>query len=227
MVEEGVISLSLRSLTLVFSSIVTVTLLCILVASCNDGTGQYVCTLQDWPMISDVINQEMYTRIFILETVIFMFSVQQANVRAYYKQLYGKIDESRNSCIMNWGIVAMVALPLIGIFDESRWTTVHGIMAGIFFGCFMIYSRQLSVALNEVKDQFDENTQKAIGTMYTHVTGIIVTTLLFGASMAYKGHGGITAIFEWIAVLYYLNFFQLASNANPYYDSVHEFTKQE
>lgn len=205
--EEGVISLSLRSLTLVFSSAVTATLLLILVASCNDGTGKYVCTLQDWPMISDVINQEMYTRIFILLTVIFMFSVQQANVRAYYKQLYGKIDDSRNSSIMTWGIVAMLALPLIGIFDEDRWTSVHGICAGIFFGCFMIYGRQLSVALNEVKSQFDENTQKAIDTMYTHVTGIIVTTVLFGVSFAYKGHGGITAIFEWVAVLYYLNFF--------------------
>ena len=77
-------------------------------------------------MISDVINQEMYTRIFILLTCVFMFSVQQANIRAYYKQLYGKIDDSRNGNIMIWGIVSMCALPLIGMFDESLWTQLHG-----------------------------------------------------------------------------------------------------
>jgi|NOAtaT_7_FD_contig_41_811955_length_827_multi_1_in_0_out_0_1 hypothetical membrane protein len=174
-------------------------------------------------MISDVINQEMYTRIFILLTCVFMFSVQQANIRAYYKQLYGKIDDSRNGNIMIWGIVSMCALPLIGMFDESLWTQLHGYLAGIFFGCFMIYSRQLSVAMTEVKGQFDEQTQKAIDTMCAHVTGIIVFTVLFATSMAIKGHGGISAILEWITVLYYLNFFQLASNANPLFDSVHEF----
>jgi hypothetical membrane protein len=168
----------------------------------------------------------MYTRIFILLTCIFMFGVQQANLRAYYKQLYGKIDDSRNSRIMIWGTIAMLALPIIGIFDES-WTSVHGICAGIFFGCFMIYGRQLSVALNEVKGQFDENTQNAIDVMYTHATGLILTTVIFGVSIAYRGSGGITAIFEWICFLYYLNFFQLTSNANPYFDSVHEFSKQD
>jgi hypothetical protein len=63
--------------------------------------------------------------------------------------------------------------------------------------------------------------------MNTHVTGLILTTVVFAAFIAYKGSGGITAIFEWICFLYYLNFFQLASNANPYFDSVHEFTKQD
>ena len=48
----------------------------------------------------------------------------------------------------------MLALPILEIFDET-WTSVHGICAGIFFGCFMIYSRQLSVALDEVKGHFD------------------------------------------------------------------------
>jgi hypothetical protein len=128
-------------LTIFGSALVTVTLLLILVASCNDGTGQYVCTFEQWPMISDVINQEMYTRVFILITAMFMFSVQQVNVRAFYLELHGKIDDSRNFNIMLFGIISLLALPLIGIFDESRWTSVHGFCAGIFFGCFMIYGR--------------------------------------------------------------------------------------
>ncbi len=63
--------------------------------------------------------------------------------------------------------------------------------------------------------------------MNTHVTGLILTTVVFAVSIAYKGSGGITAVFEWICFLYYLNFFQIASNENPYFDSVHEFTKQD
>ena len=74
--EDGVISISLRNLTISCSLLITVTLLLILYASCNDGTGRYVCTLEKWPMISDVINQEMYNRTFILLTAIFMFGVQ-------------------------------------------------------------------------------------------------------------------------------------------------------
>jgi hypothetical protein len=74
--EDGVISVSLRNLTITCSLVISVTLLLILYFSCNDGTGRYVCTFEKWPMISDVINQEMYNRIFILLTAIFMFGVQ-------------------------------------------------------------------------------------------------------------------------------------------------------
>jgi len=41
-------------------------------------------------------------------------------------------------------------------------------------------------------------------------------------SLALKGSGGITAILEWATVFYFVNFFSIASFANPYYDSVHE-----
>ena len=39
--EDGVISVSLRNLTITCSAVITVTLLLILYASCNDGTGNY------------------------------------------------------------------------------------------------------------------------------------------------------------------------------------------
>jgi hypothetical protein len=54
-VQDGVISLSLRTMTIFFSVLITLTLIAILIASCNDGTGKYQCTLAEWPMISDVI----------------------------------------------------------------------------------------------------------------------------------------------------------------------------
>jgi hypothetical protein len=92
--EDGAISVSLRNLTIVSGLAITVALLAILYFSCNDGTGRYECTYERFPMISDVINQEMYNRIFILLTAIFMFGVQQVNIRAYFKKLYGIIPNS-------------------------------------------------------------------------------------------------------------------------------------
>jgi hypothetical protein len=97
----------------------------------------------------------MYNRTFILMTAVFMFGVQQVNLRAYYKQLYGKISNGRNDTIFYIGILSMVGLPMVGIFDEKMWVTLHYINAGLFFGGFMIYSRMLSIAMNEVKSQFD------------------------------------------------------------------------
>jgi hypothetical protein len=220
--QDGVISFSLKNMTILFGLGITVTLVAILYASCNDGTGQYVCTWQEWPMISDVICQEMYNRTFILLTAVFMFGVQQSNQRAFYKQLYGKISNGRNDTMLIIGLFSTLALPMIGIFDEKMWKTLHGVSAGIFFGCFMIYSRLMGNALYEVRAQFPAEEQSAIKSIYNNITGLMLTTLAFAISLALYGSGGVTAILEWATVFYFVNFFGIASFANPYYDSVHE-----
>lgn len=209
-------------MTIVCALSITVALLLILYFSCNDGTGRYVCTYAKWPMISDVINQEMYNRTFILLTAVFMYGVQQTNLRAFYKMLYGKIDNSRNDTMMYWGIASMVALPMVGIFDEHNYGTFHGISAGVFFIGFMIYARMLAISLDKVKDQFDPATQASIASMYSNVTGLMVTTLAFFVGLIAHGSGGITAILEWATTFYFVNFFSIASFANPFYDSVHQ-----
>jgi hypothetical protein len=73
--EEGIISVSLKNFTIFFALAISVALIAMLIASCNDGTGDYKCTFEDWPMVSDVICQEMYNRTFILLTAVFMFGV--------------------------------------------------------------------------------------------------------------------------------------------------------
>lgn len=124
--------------------------------------------------------------------------------------------------MMYIGIVSMVGLPMVGMFDEKKWGTLHVISAGMFFGGFMIYARLLSIAMNEVKDQFDQPTQAAIKSMYSKVTRLILTTLAFVVSVCIHGSGGITAILEWITAICFVNFFSIASYANPFYDSVHQ-----
>ena len=64
--------------------------------------------------------------------------------------------------------------------------------------------------------------------MNSNVTGLILTTLSFVVSLVLTGSGGITAILEWATALYFVNFFSIASYANPFYDSVHQpHTKEE
>jgi len=173
-------------------------------------------------MISDVINQEMYNRTFILLTAIFMFGVQQVNIRAFYKVLYGKVSNGRIDTMMWFGIISMIGLPLVGIFDESMWKTLHGISAGMFFIGFMIYARMLACAMYETRAQFDQATQASIASMYSNVTNLILVTCGFFLSLILRGSGGITAILEWGTALYFVNFFSIASFANPFYDSIHQ-----
>ena len=63
-------------MTITSALAISVTLLVMLYLSCNDGTGEYECTYERFPMISDVIAQEMYDRTFLLLTAVFMYGVQ-------------------------------------------------------------------------------------------------------------------------------------------------------
>lgn len=72
-IDDGVISLSLKTMTIVYGLAISITLLAELIVTCTDGT--FTCTLDEFPMVSTVIALEMYDRIFILLTAIFMFGV--------------------------------------------------------------------------------------------------------------------------------------------------------
>ena len=116
-------------------------------------------------MVSDVIVQEMYNRIFILLTAIMMFGVQQVNIRAFYKKLYGIVSNQRNDTMFYLGLAYAGATPMIGIFDENMWPQYHGVMAGIVFVCFMIYATMLASSLFANKDKFPAEEQGSIQRM--------------------------------------------------------------
>ena len=50
----------------------------------------------------------------------------------------------------------------------------------------------------------------------------MMTTIAFFLSLAIFHSGGITAILEWATVFYFINFFGIASFANPFYNAVHQ-----
>lgn len=220
-IQDGVISFSLKALTLVFCIAISGSLLAMLYQSCSAGT--FECDLTKFPMVSDVIAQEMYNRTFILLTATLMFGVQQGNLRAFYKKLYGIISNCFNDFLLVLGILSMFALPLIGIFDEHMWPKYHGASAVVFFSCFGFYSFFLGRCLYQNKDKFPASEQDSINKLYK-CTWILLGLLLgFGLSIAIYGNSSVsTPLLEWAVVLYYVNFFALISNDNDFYDSIHQ-----
>ena len=61
--------------------------------------------------------------------------------------MYGIISTSSNDTMLILGLVACVSLPLIGLFDEVNFGTMHGICAVVFFGSALIYEIWLTTEL--------------------------------------------------------------------------------
>ena len=162
--DQGVISFSLKRTTILLSSVFSLTLLVQLLQSCLAGT--FECSIHDFPMISTVIRQEMYDRIFILETSIFMFAVQTANLRAFYKKLHGVIGARENDAMVYCGLVSCVALVLIGIFDEKMWSPQHNVIAMTFFLSFAAYAISLGRALYANRGSYPASEGKHIDKLY-------------------------------------------------------------
>ena len=138
LIQDGVISISLRNLTLYGCIIITGSLLGMLYMSCSNN---YVsCSVDRLPMISDVIFLPLYDRIFCIETIFFTLFVHQANIRAFYKKLYGIADPCTLDLLTLLGVLSCFALPLIGLFDEHQFKSLHMVFAITFFGCTGIFA---------------------------------------------------------------------------------------
>lgn len=58
--------------------------------------------------------------------------------------------------------------------------------------------------------------------MMTNTWGLIITIIALVSSYVVYQVKVPTPFLEWFTVLYYVNFFSIASYANEFYDSVHE-----
>ncbi|CDW78258.1 UNKNOWN [Stylonychia lemnae] len=219
-IDDGVISLSLKDLTLILSFGISITLILMCVVACSEK--EFVCTSKDFPMVSDVIALPMYDRTFIILTAIMMFGVQQVNIRAFYKKLYGIVSDQYNDFLIILGGLSCIALPLIGVFDEHQWGPVHGTCAFIFFGGFGFYCILLGRALYQNKDKFPASQQRSIKLMMNNTWGLLIFLVAFLISIALVKSSVPTPFIEWATVLYFVNFFAIASFTNDFYDSVHE-----
>ena len=216
-IQEGVISISLRDITVSLGLTLTACLLWWLYATCTDGTFQ--CNLHEFPMVSNVIGLKMYDRWFLFLSSVLMFGANIANVRAFYKKLYGVVSNGKNDTLMVLGIVSSFSLPMIGVFDMYNWGKIHDVIAVSFFGCFGFYCNILANYLYENKNKYSAADQAPIATMKKSARTLMIMLVLLGLSAVLHGP---TPLFEWVLVIYYVNFFAIASYANAFYDSIHE-----
>jgi Frag1/DRAM/Sfk1 family len=136
LVQDGVISFSLRDLTITCTFIISISFLSMLYGACTEGKLE--CSFEignlKIPMISDVVALPFYDRIFILLNTIYFMGVHQVNVRAFYKRLSDAgVSEGFNDFLFYCGIISCISLPLIGVFDCHNFKHLHYFCAGLFF----------------------------------------------------------------------------------------------
>lgn len=225
--EEGVISISLKGLTLVGSLLVTFGLLSMLYIACKKG--EVTCNW-DKPDISHVVFLHPYDRIWCLLTTFFTMAVLQVNIRAYYKWLHGKISEKRNDFLLGTGVVFCFALPAVAFFDYKMLPNFHIVLACLFFGGCILYNVLLSHYLWNNREKFDKRYHTSFKVMWWTGWGLIfsVTVLEIVSKYLHMTHAkhNYGATVEWILGLGCLNFFTVSAFANPFYDTVHAPEKE-
>lgn len=210
-------------MTLVGCGAITVSLLSMLYITCTTIEGE--CDSEHLPMISAIILDTPYDRIFCILTTFFTLAVQQVNARAFYKRLYGISSQGTNDFLLVLAIISCVSLPMIGYFDEHQFKLIHGISAGAFFISTGVYAVMISNEMNKHKDKFPES-QTEIARLMTLKWMLIGLITTFIVSIILNGSRGIvTPATEWTLVLIYLNYFGVLAFTSPYYDSIHPYGK--
>ncbi len=151
-----------------------------------------------------------------------MFAVQTANIRAFYKKLYGVIPAQQNDQMFACGLITCVSLVLIGIFDEKMWSDLHNVIAVTFFVSFAAYAVSLGRSLYFNKEKYPVSEHKHIDKMYRDTYWIGGGLFVLLTSLYYFKSQTPSPFFEWIVVMWYLNFFSLSGLNNDFYQTVHE-----
>ncbi len=154
-IQNGIISVSLHYMTIFGCLSITTVLLIMLFRTCSLELEE--CSWSHFPMISDVIRQSFYDKVFLVFTTFYSFAVQQVNYRAYYKRLWNHVDPRLNDFMLLIGIVSCLTLPLISIFDDINFSTAHLILAFLFFGSVQLYSFILQIVMTQNRSKFCEH----------------------------------------------------------------------
>ena len=115
-VEDGVISFSLKDITYIGCILISAVILIELFLACH--YGYFECSRSYLPMISDVIRLPYFDRVFCISATFFTMTVFQSDVRAFNKIIYGLASSCESDFMVILGIIATFALPGIGFFDD-------------------------------------------------------------------------------------------------------------
>jgi hypothetical protein len=104
-------------------------------------------------MISDVIRDPMFDRIFILLNTAYFIGIHQVNVRALYSRFHGIITHNVNGMLFYAGMASSFSLPLIGFFDNRHYNLMHNACAGIFFTSSAFYLSLTAILMFQHREE--------------------------------------------------------------------------
>ncbi len=180
LVQDGLISFSLQSMTVLVGGWLVVMLVYMLTTACSGGLQ--VCDLSagKFPTISrTIMTNEQWNKMFLITTSVFCWGVLSSMVRSFYKMLHGRVSVSTNNWYMFFGFLIVFDLPLIGVLDVFHYVPWHGICGGIFFGSTGVYFALIGNALGKHIDTYPEEKRKAIKLTQKLTYGIYVVLALF------------------------------------------------
>lgn len=203
------ISIRLLPLTVITELTISVILIAYLIYGCNT-IDELECTVYNPPMISDILQYHIYDRIFVFIMTFHSVFVFFGNVRAFYTRFAGIFSDGTNSLLYWLGIIATVAPPLIGIFDESIFI-IHTTVAVTFFlasSLYIIIFIQAVLSVNDEGVLTPDEEAAVVYLRYLRAVLIIVFVVGFG-SLAIHGSGGLTAYAEWLGTIILIDSFSI------------------
>lgn len=105
-------------------------------------------------MVSWVICLPIYDRITCLLFTFYAFTVRQANLRSYFKMLYGVAHTFKNDLILLFGIVSCFTLVMIAFFDCHEWGKIHNPTAVVFFSVASFEALLVSYEFKKHSEKF-------------------------------------------------------------------------
>jgi hypothetical protein len=103
-------------------------------------------------MISDVIADPIFDRVFILLNTAYFVGIHQVNVRSIYSRFHGVISDKYNDRLFYVGLVSSFSLPMIGVFDNRKFVIIHKAFALIFFTSSAFYLSMIAYLKNKHRE---------------------------------------------------------------------------
>lgn len=218
-IEDGVVSFSLTTLTNVISIVITLMLVYFFV---DNWINQYVfCFILYPPTISGLICLPIWDRMACLAFAFYGLTVRQANVRCYYKMLDGIADPFYNDLGLIFGFGTSILLVAVALFDMHEYGKIHNPVAVCFFLFGALEALLYCFLMNKHKDKFPQSEWPMIERLTKLSWTLWTSSLIMGISMALLGSGFFVGVyFEWITTFLLLNFYNLLNFENPYFSSI-------
>ncbi len=215
--ENGVISISVRNMTIIACFLLTANLIANLYFVCS--WGDLTCSKENFPYPSEVVGMRYWDRLICLTATFYCMGAHQIAIRCFYKKLYGKISHPQNDFLLIVGIVTVVSTPAIAYFDMYDHVEIHSPLSYVFVGSLCAYAVLLTHHLRKHRESFPEASRSEIDRS-SFVCTLIIMCLIFLA-ISHFNDSIYTPFLVWALLFLLINFFSFVIYTNEYYESIH------